>query len=802
MPAVTTSLNSSMANASAGRFIREHDWSASTLGPKEHWPPALPASLNLILCSPQPMLLFWGAQHLLLANDAGCALLGLTAQQALGHPAAALPQLPWGNLEPLIAQSLTGQASRCELLQIHSPVPGCWSLSCSPIADDDGQVLGAFCVVHDVTAQRQAQTRLQEELAFSQRVLASLNDCIKLMDLDGRLSYMNEGGQRLMEVSDFNAIRGCPWPDFWEGQGQADVHRAISTARNGQSSSFSGLARTMGGSEKWWHVQVSPVFGRDGKPEKILSVSRDMTPLYEAEEALRTLNESLEQQVQERTREHDRIWRLSTDLMLVARFDGTIHALNPAWNTALNWSPEQLLGSDFMTLVHPEDQPGTREAMAQLMSGQSISDFKNRYRRADGAYRTIAWTAVPDQQFIHAVGRDIQNQEEAGEALRISEEALRQAQKLEAIGQLTGGVAHDFNNLLTIIKSCTDLLKSSQLSPAKRVKYVQAISSTVDRAARLTGQLLAFARRQALQPEVFDINECVSRIGEMMDTLTGSRIQVSIELPAEPCYIYADQSQFDTALVNMVVNARDAMAGVGQLTIQVERLHARTDSPLPDLAEGDYVTITLTDTGAGIAADQLSLIFEPFYTTKAAGQGTGLGLSQVFGFAKQSGGEVVVDSELGHGSRFTLYLPSARQAPQPRPRQPATVTAGESGLQVLMVEDNPEIGTYTSAMLEQSGFKVLWVPGAREALQELKNRPEHFHVVFSDIAMPGMSGLELCAQIHRQWPDLPVILTTGYSTEFVDVSHEQAERFDLLPKPYRVEELSARLHSCVQRHRR
>lgn len=798
---MTTSLNTSMANAPAGMFIRDHDWSDSKLGRRQDWPRVLLGTLDLILASPQPMLLFWGDQRLLFANDAGCTLLGVTVHEALGQPAPALPGLPWDSLEAFVAQGLAGQASRCESLAIRRDMPGYWSLACSPVASDDGEILGVFCVVQDMTAQIESQTRQQEELAFSQRVLASLNDCIKLMDLDARLTYMNEGGQRLMEVSDFNAIRGCPWPDFWSGQGQADVHQAITAARNGQSSSFTGSAPTMGGTQKCWHVQVSPVFGKDGKPEKILSVSRDMTPLYEAEEALRALNESLEQQVQERTREHDRIWRLSTDLMLVARFDGTIHALNPAWYTALNWNEEQLLGSDFMALVHPDDQSATRNAMARLMHGQSISDFKNRYRRADGSYRTIAWTAVPDQQFMHAVGRDIQNQEEASEALRISEEALRQAQKLEAIGQLTGGVAHDFNNLLTIIKSCTDLLKSPHLSETKRVKYVQAISSTVDRAARLTGQLLAFARRQALQPEVFDINDSVSRIGEMMDTLTGSRIQVSIELPDEPCYIFADESQFDTALVNMVVNARDAMAGVGQLTIQVQRLSAGAGSPLPDLAAGDYVTIILADTGAGIAPDQLSLIFEPFYTTKAAGQGTGLGLSQVFGFAKQSGGEVVVDSELGHGSRFTLYLPSARQAPQPRPRQPAPVTAGESGLRVLMVEDNPEIGTYTSAMLEQSGFDVLWVPGAREALHELNNCPEPFHVVFSDIAMPGMSGIELYTQIHRQWPDLPVILTTGYSTEFADFSHDQAERFDLLQKPYRIEELSARLHSSVQRQR-
>lgn len=362
---------------------------------------------------------------------------------------------------------------------------------------------------------------------------------------------------------------------------------------------------------------------------------------------------------------------------------------------------------------------------------------------------------------------------------------------------MTGGVAHDFNNLLTVIKSCTDLLKPEHLPEAKRMRYVEAISSTVDRAARLTGQLLAFARRQALQPQVFDLNESVSRIGEMMDSLTGSRIQVGIELPGEPCYIYADGSQFDTALINMVVNARDAMDGVGQLTIRVERVEASALAPVTSLAPGAYVAITLTDTGSGIAADKLGLIFEPFYTTKGVGQGTGLGLSQVFGFVKQSGGEVAVHSELGSGSRFTLYLPSATH-PEQAPMQHSRPVLADSGLRVLMVEDNPQIGTYTSAMLEQSGFKVVWAAAAEQALEVLRTDPEPFDVVFSDIAMPGMSGVELYANIQQAWPGMPVILTSGYSIAFADLNREPSQRFELLQKPYRIEDLCARLYASAR----
>ncbi|SDW26098.1 PAS/PAC sensor hybrid histidine kinase [Pseudomonas syringae] len=787
-----------------GRFIRETDWSTSALGPKHAWPAALLSALNLMLSCPDSMYLLWGRDFILFFNDAYCPVLPVEAQQAQGQPIASVWGDAWEAVRPLAEQALAGHSCRSDDIQRTvvrggKSVQTWWSLSYSPLYDDNGRIEGVFSRVNETTSQVLAEARQNENEAFTDRVLSSINDCIKVLDLDSRLTFMSEGGQRIMEVSDFNAIRGCPWPDFWQNQGNLDAIAAVEAARAGRSASFMGSAQTLGGNVKWWHVQVSPIFGKDGKPEKILCVSRDMTQLRDAEEALLSLNETLEQRVIERTQDRDRIWRLSTDLMLVAQFDGIISAVNPAWTQALGWSEEQLLDSQFLALVHPDDIDSTLAAMSGLENGQTIPHFKNRYRHKDGSYRTIAWTAVPDKQFIHAVGRDIQAEEAANEALRVSQEALHQAQKLEAIGQLTGGVAHDFNNLLTVIRSCSDLLKSTNLDETRRMKYVEAISSTVDRAARLTGQLLAFARRQALQPEVFDVCKSVARIGEMMDTLTGSRIQVHIDLPPEPCFIFADGSQFDTALVNMVVNARDAMAGSGRLTIKVECSACSSAELDPSLSEGDYVTVSLTDTGSGIPKDKLGLIFEPFYTTKSIGQGTGLGLSQVFGFAKQSGGEVLVESELGSGSRFTLCLPSA-QDHEPVAEDENCELNAPSGLCVLMVEDNQDIGTYTRPMLEQLGFQVLWVSSAREALHELSGNPENFHVVFSDIAMPGMSGLELYAEIEARYPWMPVVLTTGYSTEFATIAQDETHRFDLLQKPYSREDLAALLHKAVCRN--
>ena len=642
-----------------------------------------------------------------------------------------------------------------------------------------------------------ATTGLGRNQAFTERVLASINDCIKVLDLDARLTFMSEGGKKVMEVSDFNTIRGCPWPDFWQDQGNLDAKAAVQAAKNGETASFIGPAQTQAGNLKWWHVQVSPILGTDGQPEQILCVSRDITALREAEESLRKLNESLEQRVVERTRDRDRIWRLSPDLMLVAQLDGVISAVNPAWTRLLGHTEQDLVGSQLLALVHPDDLAVSSSAVSRLGDGKNFPNFKNRYRHQDGSYRMIAWTAVPDSDYIHAVGRDIQAEEEAKEALRLSEDALRQSQKLEAIGQLTGGVAHDFNNLLTVIKSCADLLKTPSLTEVRRMKYVEAIASTVDRAARLTAQLLTFARRQALRPEVFNVGDNVLRVGEMMDSLTGSRIKVSIEVPEHACFINADESQFDTALVNMVVNARDAMAGNGQLTIKVSTATWLPSVRAHPVRVADYVTIELSDTGSGIAPEKLDAIFEPFYTTKGIGQGTGLGLSQVYGFAKQSGGEILVKSECGKGSQFMLYLPKVEAGVMPAPQvnHDAPIVAN---LCVLMVEDNADVGLYTSQTLEQMGFQVLWVPDANSALEALAPNPESFQVVFSDISMPGMSGLELLDALEALYPWLPVVLTTGYNDEYARIAQEEAQRFVLLQKPYSTEALALLLQKVVK----
>jgi PAS domain S-box-containing protein len=517
--------------------------------------------------------------------------------------------------------------------------------------------------------------------------------------------------------------------------------------------------------------------------------TRTAVARLEAERELQALAASLEQQVAERTEEYDRVWRNSRDLLVIVGADGIFRAVNPAWTTILGHEPEEVVGHSFLEFIWPEDATLTQDGLDEAAAAHDLTNFENRYRHKDGTPRWISWHTSVEGDLVYAYGRHITAEREAAAALGQAQDALRQSQKLEAVGQLTGGVAHDFNNLLTIIKSSTDLLRKPGLPDERRRRYIDAISDTVDRAARLTGQLLAFARRQALKPEVFDAAERIRAITDMLRTVVGSRIRIVMEMPSEPCRIEADVSQFETALVNMVVNARDAMEGAGRLIVRVEEV-----SGMPAIrghrgGTGPFVAVSLTDTGVGIAADQLIRIFEPFFTTKEVGKGTGLGLSQVYGFAKQSGGDVAVESEVGRGTTFTLYLPRIDEtvaAEEERKRPTGSAPEEGRGRRVLVVEDNVEVGRFSTQVLQDLGYETTWAANADEALALLQ-KADSFDVVFSDVVMPGMSGIELGEEIRRRQPGLPVVLTSGYS-------HVLAEKgrhgFELLHKPYAAEELS------------
>ncbi|WP_207538754.1 hybrid sensor histidine kinase/response regulator [Sabulicella rubraurantiaca] len=540
------------------------------------------------------------------------------------------------------------------------------------------------------------------------------------------------------------------------------------------------------------HVQVEyvPRRAEDGRVVGIYALMQDVSEARRAEAVLRDLNETLERRVAEHAAERDRAWRNSRDLLVVVDVEGVFRAANPAWETILGHRPEEVVGRNFMDFIWPEDAALTRAGLDQAVAASNLTNFENRYTHKDGTPRWISWHTSVEGRLVYAYGRDITAEKMQQEALRQAEEKLRQAQKLEAVGQLTGGVAHDFNNLLTIIGASVEFLRRPNLPEERRERYLNAIAETTDRAARLTGQLLAFARRQALRPEVFDVAERMRDIADMMRTIVGSRIAIETDFADTPCFIEADTSQFETAVVNMVMNARDAMDGEGTLTVRVR--------PAPDRPRcaGEYVEVALSDTGAGIPPDKLSQIFEPFFTTKEVGKGTGLGLSQVYGFAKQSGGDVSVESQPGQGTTFTLLLPRVA-SPEPvdsSGRGGETVMEDGRGRRILVVEDNADVGTFSTQLLQDLGYETVWAANGSDALRHLSEG--RFDAVFSDVVMPGMSGIELGLEIRRRHPGLPVVLTSGYSHV---LASEGRHGFELLQKPYAAAQLSRVLREATTR---
>jgi signal transduction histidine kinase/CheY-like chemotaxis protein len=366
--------------------------------------------------------------------------------------------------------------------------------------------------------------------------------------------------------------------------------------------------------------------------------------------------------------------------------------------------------------------------------------------------------------------------------LEIANEALRQSQKMEAIGQLTGGIAHDFNNLLTVIRGSADVLRREGLSDDKRRRYIDAIADTADRAARLTGQLLAFARRQALRPEVFDAGAQINSITDMLRSVLGSRIILEINSDCPDCFVEADVAQFETAIVNMAVNARDAMGGEGMVGITIQRATQ---------AEFDYVCVEVTDTGHGIAPEQIERIFEPFFTTKEVGKGTGLGLSQVYGFTKQSEGEIKVESILGRGTTFRLLLPKRERGVEGSV-SPAELLKVSSGGRLLVVEDNAQVRGFAEDLLQELGFEVDVASSAGEALERLA-AGSRYDVIFSDVVMPGMSGIDFAKMVRKQSPEMPIVLTSGYSHVLVE---EGRHGFPLLQKPYSASDVARALQDA------
>lgn len=528
----------------------------------------------------------------------------------------------------------------------------------------------------------------------------------------------------------------------------------------------------------------------------------DITDAKRVESQLRVLNETLELRVEERTRERDRIWRVSQDLLGVSDAHGVWMSINPAWTTLLGWAESEIIGNTSEWLAHEEDREATRLEVARLAAGHKTLKFENRLRRRDGGYCWLSWTAVPEDGMLYSVARDISAEKEAAAALAKTQEQLRQSHKMEAVGQLTGGIAHDFNNLLTGISGSLEMLQARlaqrRLQDADR--YIAAAQSASKRAAALTHRLLAFSRRQTLEPKSTDVNRLVASMDELVRRTMGPPVQVEVVTAVGLWTTLVDPNQLENALLNLCINARDAMPDGGRLIIETANRwleeHAAHQRELP---AGPYVTLSVTDNGTGMSPSVAAKAFDPFFTTKPIGQGTGLGLSMIYGFARQSGGQVRIYSEVGLGTTICLYLPrhlgsadtlddgsSAREAPR--------LGKGET---ILVVDDEPEIRVLVAEMLEDLGYAAIEASDGRDALVVLQSTVP-IDLLITDVGLTGgLNGRQVADAGRALRPELKVLFMTGYAENAVLSQGHLEPGMHVLTKPFSLDALANRVQLLV-----
>jgi PAS domain S-box-containing protein len=787
----------------SGQRARVHnfDWAATPLGPSKNWSPSLKWSVEVILASGFPMSIRWGPDLIMIYNDAYAGLIGGRHPRALGKPLREIWPEIYGELGPLNQAILRGERD------------------------------GFFAEDHPWPVRRYG---VREEARFT-------------------ISY-------------------SPVPD--------------PSAPNG-----------IGG---------------------VLATVLETTKRVRNEKTLRVLTERLETEVEHRTRERDRIWKVSEDLLGVGNFDGYFLSINPAWTNLLGWSEEEIKSLHVSELRHPGDAPGAIAARARLARGVPTVHMENRFRHRDGGWRWISWTLTADSGLIYISGRHISSEKQTAAALRESDrqfralvagvtdyalymldptgivsswnagaerikgysaeeiigrhfsqfytpadreaglpnrslsiaaatgkfeaEALRmrkdgslfwanvvidaiyddsgkligfakitrdvterrnaqealdrahqqlaQAQKMEALGQLTGGVAHDFNNLLMVVSGQAQTLKR-RMTDQKNVRSLEAILTAASRGETLTRQLLTFARRQPQNPRTVHPSQTVAAFRDVLASSARGKIELCIEIPQAVWPVSIDIPEFELTLVNLVVNARDAMPDGGSITLSAENV-ALHGGETAEGIKGEFVALTIKDAGAGIPPEILPKIFEPFFTTKSPDKGTGLGLSQAYGFARQSGGAISVRSTVGQGTQVTLYLPRSH-APVVAAIPESSSQSSGNGETILVVEDNPDVKAVAVTLLEQLNYRTIAVDDAKTALSFLSNG-QPVDLVFSDVMLPGdLDGLGLAEAISKRHPRLPILLTSGYAKALTG-------RHDLpiLRKPYQISALAEAIRSTIE----
>ncbi|MBB3937804.1 hybrid sensor histidine kinase/response regulator [Aureimonas phyllosphaerae] len=596
------------------------------------------------------------------------------------------------------------------------------------------------------------------------------------------------------------------WADAW-----TQAKPIIDAAFEGRSQRFVDLPWTLdtdrGVRDTWWSFSYSRVLDAHGEVAGLFIFTNETTArvlsdqaLMESQSQLRTANETLERLVEARTTERDLMWTASPDLMVVIDAKGVFHRANPAWTQLLGYEPHELVGRHVNEFVLAGDHQETVDAYLLAAKGGSPR-IVNRYRHKDGSVRSIAWVAIPNGDVTYAFGRDVTEERERAEALRLAEEALRQSQKMEAVGQLTGGLAHDFNNLLAGISGSLDMIQTRirEGRVGELDRYVVGAQGAARRAAALTHRLLAFSRRQTLEPKPTDVNRLVAGMEDLVRRTVGP--QIAVETRPEPRLWPAlvDPNQLENALLNLCINARDAMPDGGRIRIETANHRLDEQAALEtDLSPGDYLALCVTDTGTGMTADVVERAFDPFFTTKPIGVGTGLGLSMIYGFTRQSGGQVRIRSDVGVGTAVCIYLPRHDEEEAIEAVAPITLHRGDNaGRTVLVVDDEPLVRMLVVDAVEDLGFSAIEAEDGVEALEALRSGAS-IDLLVTDVGLPnGMNGRQVADAARELRPGLKVLFVTGYAENAVLNDGHLDPGMQVVTKPFDMTGLSNRIQGMV-----
>ncbi|MBE2992570.1 PAS domain S-box protein [Sphingomonas sp. CFBP 13603] len=795
----------------ASRLIVDRDWSNHPLGPPEGWPDILKSTLSTVLNSPESMILAWGREELtFFFNETYFPLLGPRLPWSMGAPFRDVWADAWTQAKPIIDDAFEGKSQRFtdlpwKLATDRGPADTWFTFSYSRILDAEGEVAGLFILTNETTDRVLGDAALRQSEERLRLVIEGAKDhVIVTVDTGGIITSWSAGATAVLGWSGDEAV----------GQSISMIFTDEDRASGADVRELAGAARDGSATDERWHIKKNghPVFlsgsmhpliaDVQGHDQGFIKIARDETERQKARQDLERWNATLEQQVAERTADRNRLWQLSSDLMLVASFDGDIEAVNPAWTRILGWSEAELIGVSLFSLIHPEDLDHTITGASGIASGQTYARFENRYRHKNGSYRDIVWAAGPGDEKIIAVGRDSTEERAAAKALTVAEDQLRQAQKMEAVGQLTGGLAHDFNNLLTGMMGNLELLQlrlaRGRLDDAER--FILAAQGAGRRAASLTQRLLAFSRRQTLDPKATDVNRLIVGMEDLLRRTVGPTNNIEVIGAAGLWTAMIDATQLESAILNLCINARDAMPDGGRLTIETGNKwlddHAARERDLP---AGQYLSICVTDTGTGMTPETIERAFEPFYTTKPIGQGTGLGLSMIYGFARQSNGQVRIYSEVGEGTTICVYLPRYMgEALLPEEEEALAAAASASGETILVVDDEASIRHLIDEVLDEIGYTVIGAADGASGIKVLQSGAK-IELLITDVGLPnGMNGRQVADAARTLRPGLKVLFITGYAEKAAVGNGHLEPGMELLTKPFTMQALALKVADMMK----